>query len=298
MKHNIDPKVDCVFKALLGKEENSNLLVHFLNAVLGAELSEPIVSVVIINPYNDKKFLDDKLTIVDVKANDQSGRIFQIEVQLAYYTDLPARMLYTWGDIYCKQLKSGDDFTNLKPTYSIWLLGKKAIKDDDKYIHTYKLRDETGKLLTDHCGIWLIELEKFSAAQIKNEQERWLQFFKKGDSLNDEQELPDWMNTQEMRQAMSTLRQFSEKDKNYFAYQARQNFLRQQMTVYGELDATKLREQQVVAKLDVVSAERDALAIREQAAQAEKAAVQVEKEAAIAEVERLKALLAQKLGNR
>ena len=90
---------------------------------------------------------------------------------------------------------------------------------------------------------------------------------------------------------MSTLRQFSEKDKNYFAYQARQNFLRQQMTVYGELDATKLREQQVVAKLDVVSAERDALAIREQAAQAEK-------EAAIAEVERLKALLAQKLGNR
>jgi PD-(D/E)XK nuclease family transposase len=34
---------------------------------------------------------------VDVKANDQSGRIFQIEVQLAYYTDLPARMLYTWS---------------------------------------------------------------------------------------------------------------------------------------------------------------------------------------------------------
>jgi hypothetical protein len=95
------------------------------------------------------------------------------------------------------------------------------------------------------------------------------------------------MNTQEMRQAMSTLRQFSEKDKNYFAYQARQNYIRQQMSVYGELDATKLREQKVIA-------ERDALALREQAAQAEKAALQAEKEAAIAEVERLKALLAQK----
>ena len=86
---------------------------------------------------------------------------------------------------------------------------------------------------------------------------------------------------------MGTLRQFSEKDKDYFAYQARQNYLRQQMTVYGELDATKLREQQVIA-------ERDALVLREQAAQAEKAALQAEKEAAIAEVERLKALLAQK----
>ena len=280
MKHNIDPKVDCVFKALLGKEENSNLLVHFLNAVLGAELSEPIVSVVIINPYNDKEFLDDKLTIVDVKANDQSGRIYQIEVQLAYYSDLPARMVYTWGDIYCKQLQSGSDFANLKPTYSIWLMGKNAIKDDDKYVHAFKLRDDTGKLLTDHGGIWLLELEKFSTVHVENEQERWIQFFKTGNSLNDEQELPDWMNTNEMRQAMGTLRQFSEKDKDYFAYQARQNFLRQQMTVYGELDATKLREQQVVAKLDVVSAERDAIA--------------AERDAAAAEIERLKALLAQK----
>ncbi len=65
---------------------------------------------------------------------------------------------------------------------------------------------------------------------------------------------------------MSTLRQFSEKDKNYFAYQARQNYLRQQMSIYGELDATKLREQQALA-------ERDALAV---------------------EIERLKALLAEK----
>jgi regulator of replication initiation timing len=65
---------------------------------------------------------------------------------------------------------------------------------------------------------------------------------------------------------MGTLRQFSEKDKDYFAYQARQNYLRQQMTVYGELDAIKLREQQVIT-------ERDALA---------------------AEIEKLKALLAEK----
>jgi chromosome segregation ATPase len=31
MKHRIDPKIDCVFKALLGSEENRNLLLHFLN---------------------------------------------------------------------------------------------------------------------------------------------------------------------------------------------------------------------------------------------------------------------------
>ena len=86
---------------------------------------------------------------------------------------------------------------------------------------------------------------------------------------------------------MSTLRQFSEKDKNYFAYQARQNYLRQQMTVYGELDAVKLREQEALAKLDAVTLREQQTALREQQALAER-------DAAAAEVERLKALLAQK----
>ena len=62
-----------------------------------------------------------------------------------------------------------------------------------------------------------------------------------------------------MKQAMGTLRQFSEKDKNYFAYQARQNYLRQQMSVYGELDATKLREQQVIAERDALAVENEKL---------------------------------------
>ncbi|MCX7075827.1 MAG: Rpn family recombination-promoting nuclease/putative transposase, partial [Methylococcales bacterium] len=97
MKHNIDPKVDCVFKSILGNESNRNLLVHFLNATLGSELISPITSVEILNPYNEKEHLDDKLSIVDVKAKDERGRVYQIEIQLDYFSYLPARMLYTWS---------------------------------------------------------------------------------------------------------------------------------------------------------------------------------------------------------
>ena len=72
---------------------------------------------------------------------------------------------------------------------------------------------------------------------------------------------------------MNTLRQFSEKERHYFAYQARQDFLRQQGTILFEKDEAV--------------AERDEALAREQTALEEKAA-------AITEVERLKALLAQK----
>ena len=72
---------------------------------------------------------------------------------------------------------------------------------------------------------------------------------------------------------MSTLRQFSEKDRNYFAYQARQNYIRQQNSLYAEKDAA--------------NAKCDELVLREQQALAER-------DAALAEIEKLKALLAEK----
>ena len=300
MKHSIDPRIDCVFKSLLGNESNRNLLVHFINATLASELVAPITQVEILNPYNEKEHLDDKLSIVDVKAKDEHGRIYQIEIQLLFFTNLPARMLYTWADVYSQQLQSGDKYHELNPTYSIWLLGENAIKHDDQYIHRYKFRDEAGVPLIEHGGIWLFELEKFNAQVIDNEQARWLRFFKEGKQLND-LNLPDWMNTQEMKQAMNTLCQFSEKERNYFAYQARQDFLRQQGTILfekdeavAERDAALAREQAALEREQAAQAEKAAAQAEKAVAQAEKAAVQAEKEAAIAEVERLKALLTQK----
>nr|WP_052315010.1 PD-(D/E)XK nuclease family transposase [Thiocystis violascens] len=102
MHHPIDPKIDCVFKALLGADANRALLLHFLNAILGPALAAPIAEVEILNPYNDKEFLDDKLSIVDVKARD-----------------LRARILYAWADLYSAQLSTGADYRTLKPTYAI-----------------------------------------------------------------------------------------------------------------------------------------------------------------------------------
>ena len=79
----------------------------------------------------------------------------------------------------------------------------------------------------------------------------------------DADDLPPWMQTDEMRQAMSTLTAFSEKERAYHAYQARQNVLRQLRSIERELQKA----------LDRAEAERKA------------------KEAALAEIERLKVQL-------
>ena len=80
MAGGIDPKVDLVFKKLFGSVENKALLISLLRAVLpdSPAVPDPIADVEIMNPYNDQETLDEKLSILDVKARDQSGRQYNI----------------------------------------------------------------------------------------------------------------------------------------------------------------------------------------------------------------------------
>jgi predicted transposase/invertase (TIGR01784 family) len=281
MKHRIDPKVDCVFKALLGTEENLNLTIHFLNALLADELPKPIVWVQILNPYNDKESLTDKISVVDIKARDAQQRVYQIEIQLVNTPFLANRIAYNWTDIYSQQLKNGQDYDELKPTYSIWLLAENLLKRDKNYLHHYKLRDQHNRCLNNHGGIWLVELKKFAVSEISSEQQRWLTFFKQGQRLDDKT-LPNWMNTTEMRQAMDTLVAFSDKDSEYFAYRARQEFLRLQ----------RMQEKRV-ARVQQLEQEKEAIVQEKEVIVQEKEAIVREKEAIAQENVQLKALIAQ-----
>jgi len=141
-------------------------------------------------------FLDESLSVVDVKAKDSEGRLYQIEIQLLTYRHLPERMVYTWCDIISQQLQSGNDYSLLKPVYSIWLLAENLLPGETDYAHEYKLQNRLGRTLADLGGIHLLELKKFTAEQVETEEQRWLKFFKDGEQL-DETALPDWMNTDE-----------------------------------------------------------------------------------------------------
>jgi hypothetical protein len=170
MRHPIDPKIDCIFKALLGSEDHKHLLVHFLNAMLAAE-------------------------------------------------------------------------------------------------------------------------------RVQTEEQRWLKFFIEGEHL-DPADPPTWMQTPEMQQIMTIVKQFSEKDRAYHAYQARQNYLRQQQSIARHiqaLEAERVREraakEQALASQQRERAEKERERAAKEQALASEQREREEKEAALAEIARLKALL-------
>jgi predicted transposase/invertase (TIGR01784 family) len=242
MHRPIDPKVDCVFKTLFGSDDHRDLLIHFLNALLVEDLAAPITAVDILNPYNERETLDDKLTVVDVKARDAAQRMFQIEIQLLVFADLAPRILYTWADLFSQQLQRGGDYRTLQPVYAIWILDATLLRDRPEYAHRYRLRDDRGRALLDHGSIRLFELSKFNVETVQSDAERWLKFLKDGETL-DPQHLPVWMQPPIMRSAMSTLNAFSEKERDYHRYQSRQEALRVQRAVAYELEDRRAAEQ-------------------------------------------------------
>ncbi len=280
MKHPISPTVDCVFKSLLGSEENKNLLLNFLNAVLSPQ--SPIFSVEILNPYNEREFYSDKLTIVDVKAKDEHGTVYQVEIQLAIFSYLPERMLYTWSDLYRAQLQSGEEFAELCPVISIWMLTENLFSDSPDFHHHFQIVDqENQKRLSEHCSIHVLELEKWQYSETLNTEDQWLYFFKEAEHW---EELPEIINTPEMRQAMATLERFSEKEANYHLYQARQNALREEKTRQRLLEAALQREKEALQdKEEALRGKEEALRGKEE--------VLREKEEEKAEKERLMEIL-------
>ncbi len=95
-------------------------------------------------------------------------------------------MVYTWADLYSKQIKQGDDYNKLYPTFSLWIIdGSLFSHTPDDWFHSFHLQNTKGLKLVEHGGIYIMELKKLTYNQPHTELERWLQFLNKLLLLND-----------------------------------------------------------------------------------------------------------------
>src|SRR5947208_8834108 len=119
MHLGIDLTVDYAFRDLLDRESTRPLLISVVDSVLNPAPGLHIREIELLNPFNAKETLDDKLSILDIKARDQSGRQFNIEMQMLAYRYYEKRILYYGCKLHQQQLHEGEDYLRLKPTISI-----------------------------------------------------------------------------------------------------------------------------------------------------------------------------------
>ncbi len=58
---------------------------------------DKVKNITLLNPYNYKSFKKDKLSILDVKAEGEDGKKFNIVIQITDEADYDKRALYYWA---------------------------------------------------------------------------------------------------------------------------------------------------------------------------------------------------------
>ena len=106
----LNPKTDYAFKKIFGSEASRDILISFLNAILGLADEEVIVDVTIIDPYLAPKIEGMKDTFLDVRVKDQRGRSYIIEMQVLNVEGFEKRILYNACKAYVNQLGKGDPY--------------------------------------------------------------------------------------------------------------------------------------------------------------------------------------------
>ncbi|MBF0376127.1 MAG: PD-(D/E)XK nuclease family transposase [Desulfamplus sp.] len=190
----VKPTSDIFIKYLLGTEEHKDLLLSFINAVMENSDFPLIKSVEIKNPFNLKKMVNDKESILDIKATDENGKIFNIEMQTTSDETFKTRSLYYWARLYSSQLDKGDKYKKLFPVISINILEFEMFSQFEKYHSTFVLMDKqlSDFILTDHLAIHFLELPKVrnffkqKGHRIEKELEKWLYYLNKEGKIEED----------------------------------------------------------------------------------------------------------------
>ena len=228
MGSGIDPKVDYAFKRVFGSEENRNVLQHLLNALLAESLARRLNDVQLLNPFSQKDAQDDRLSILDIKARDEAGREYLIEMQLFAQASFPERLLYYGARHYSQQLAEGEKYSRLRPVIVICFVNAVLFPEMPGYHSRFELIDPRhGGRFSDQFMIHVIELPKFldSKQPFEKDVDRWTYFLRHGNEW-DPATLPPFLSAPEFRQATGTLTMLAQSDSERELYEARLKYTR------------------------------------------------------------------------
>ncbi len=181
----VDIKNDIAFRKIFGNENRKETLISFLNAILDFQEAQRIIEVNILNPYQLPKLKGGKVTIIDVKATDQAGQTYIVEMQVGDIDGFAKRVLYYSSKTYSDQIKRADFYRKLQPVIFIGVLD--FVQTENKnYISRNQIRDvETGEQTIRDMEFNFIELPKFNKQlhELSTLSEKWVYFIKNAENL-------------------------------------------------------------------------------------------------------------------
>ncbi|BBJ31148.1 hypothetical protein RAS_02570 [Rickettsia asiatica] len=234
----LTPRIALVFKKLFGVEENKDLLISLINSVVSEE--DKVVEITLLNPYNFQNFQTDKLSILDIKAKNQDGKRFNIEIQISDDLHYDKRILYYWSKVYAEQMQQGFPYSQLTKTIAIHILNFEIIAAAENYHNVFHIMENKSKNKYFHdFEIHTLELTKFTSdsdelkdiiGKVKNSLDRWLAFLSRNDLLSKDN-LPEELDDIHIKKALEVMEIMSFNETERVAYEDHLKWFRDKYSV-------------------------------------------------------------------
>ncbi|PCJ18612.1 MAG: hypothetical protein COB02_10765 [Candidatus Cloacimonadota bacterium] len=234
---------DILFKRTFGDPKRSQLLIHLINALLQLDESNKITHVEILNPFNDKEFIGDKLSIVDIKAKDSNNLHYNIEMQVQAPSFWKKRALYYASKLYTSQLKETNIYDKLNKTISISILDSICFPNITELHNFYHFCNQrTSEPLSDLIELHFIELPKFNIKEpnkLSSPFENWLYALKFGDLYQQESDmLPKQLHNENgIPEAIQAMQYANSNNHVRELIESRQKFIHDQLSREAEVRA-------------------------------------------------------------
>ena len=194
-----------------------------LNSILSPPPGHNILDIELLDPFNPKTALNDKLSILDVKTRDQTGRYFNVEMQVCTSPHYGKRILYYGCKLHQQQFHEGQKYQQLRPTISISFLDHEWFPQVPVYHLCFCLLEKEHRLcLTDNLEFHILELPKFkkSAGELANGLDKWLYFLRHAAKI-DTEAVPAALHQPLVLRALEELKMLTQDDLERERYEAR-----------------------------------------------------------------------------
>ena len=277
----LDPKADLTFYKVFG--EHPDLMKSLLNALLPFKSEEEeITAVAYLTLGIMPKTPLQKYRVLAVRCEDAKGGQFIVEIQIIWSKEFMQRVFFIDSKAYVNYPSLSEDYSLLKPVYSLNLVNEVFEPELDDYYHYYHLvHEEHTEKVIDGLHLVFVELPKFTPHTFteKKMQVLWLRYLTEIDENT--KEIPaELLANPEIAKAVSEIEESAYTEEELLGYDDFWDAVSVEKTLAGRLERLTKANDDAKEKLMVTSSQlKEAEEQRKEAEEQRKEAEEQRKEA-------------------
>ncbi len=202
----IDPRIDFAFNKIFGSEDAKDILISFLESLLGLKGDRCIAELAIMDPFLVPRLKDLKSILLDVRCKDHRGISYIVEMQVEKVAAFLKRIRYNSAKAYANQISRGEDYPNLKQIIAVTITDFILFDSFEHCASVHESREMiSGQSHLTDIVHYFVELPKFTKDLDSCDGifDQWLYFIKHAGTL---EEIPQKMQADPIRHVFEKAR--------------------------------------------------------------------------------------------